>query len=86
MDLTSYAESLRAGKAANFPANATALAFAEALDGQDKLSHLRNEFVLPTKASLKKRALNGTVQCTCSDEALIKYDMRHLANASFSPL
>lgn len=61
MDLSSYAESLRAGKTTSFPANATSLAFAQSLDGQDKLSHLRNEFILPTKASLKKRALNGTV-------------------------
>lgn len=66
MDLSAYSDSLRAGKAANFPADATSLAFAQKLDEQDKLSHLRNEFNLPTKTSMKKRALDGTVPCMCN--------------------
>lgn len=63
MDLAAYVERLRGGAAAKFPANANSVEFARTLDAQDSLSHLRDEFILPTKASIKKTALDGTLPC-----------------------
>lgn len=59
MDLSACVDRLRSGAAHEFPAEANSLAFAQQMDVQDKLRHLRDEFVLPSKASLKKRALDG---------------------------
>ncbi|PHH69501.1 hypothetical protein CDD80_6694 [Ophiocordyceps camponoti-rufipedis] len=61
MSLSTYVERLRNGQAPGFPAEANSAAFAKALDQQDGLRHLRDEFLLPTKASLRKRALDGTI-------------------------
>ncbi|KAG5981312.1 Kynureninase 1, partial [Claviceps digitariae] len=61
MDLTALCHRLRSGEAPKFPQDAQTLAFAQRLDAQDHLRHLRNEFVLPTKASLKKKALDGSI-------------------------
>ncbi|EFY88413.1 Kynureninase (L-kynurenine hydrolase) [Metarhizium acridum] len=61
MDLAAFVDRLRNGSAAKFPADANTLAFAQKLDSQDQLKHLRDEFVLPTKGSLKKRALDGSI-------------------------
>jgi kynureninase len=63
MDLPAYVERLRGGAAAKFPADANSLGFAQRLDSQDKLSHLRYDFILPTKSSIKKNALDGTLPC-----------------------
>lgn len=60
MELSSFVERIRGGNAAKFPSDANTLDFARNLDSQDKLSHLRDEFVLPTKKSLKKKALDGS--------------------------
>lgn len=59
--LQTYVDKLRSGEAPQFPADANSLAFAQGLDAQDKLAHLRDEFILPTKSSLKKKALDGTI-------------------------
>jgi kynureninase len=61
MDLSSFVERLRGGQPAGFPEDANSLAFAQKLDSQDSLSHLRDEFIIPTKASLKKKALDGSI-------------------------
>lgn len=61
MDFDACVERLRSGAAVKFPPDANSLAFAQHMDGQDKLRHLRDEFILPTKSSLKKRALDGTL-------------------------
>ncbi|KAH6609734.1 kynureninase [Trichoderma cornu-damae] len=61
MDLPAYVERLRGGAPPNFPTDANSLQFAQELDSQDSLRHLRDEFILPTKGSLKKRALDGTI-------------------------
>ncbi|KAL7936572.1 pyridoxal phosphate-dependent transferase [Trichoderma chlorosporum] len=61
MDLPTYAERLRSGAPPKFPADANSLQFAQKLDSQDSLRHLRDEFILPNKASLKKRALDGSI-------------------------
>ncbi|KAG5929748.1 Kynureninase 1 [Claviceps africana] len=60
MDLTAFVQRLRSGDDAKFPRHANTLGFARKLDAQDQLRHLRDEFVLPTKASLKKKALDGS--------------------------
>lgn len=61
MDLSAFVERLRSGAPPKFPADADSLQFAQKLDSQDTLRHLRDEFILPTKGSLKKRALDGTI-------------------------
>ena len=61
MELPQYVDRLRAGKGADFPAEAKTLSFAQKLDSQDSLAHLRDEFIIPTKASMKKTALNGRI-------------------------
>jgi kynureninase len=62
MELSGFVERLRSGAPAKFPSDANSLDFARHLDSQDKLSHLRAEFVLPTKKSLKKKALDGSIR------------------------
>lgn len=64
MSLQAYVDKLRSGEAAQFPADCNSLAFAQGLDAEDKLAHLRDEFILPTKSSLKKKALDGTIPGT----------------------
>ncbi|ATY61068.1 kynureninase [Cordyceps militaris] len=64
MDLPAYVERLRGGAPAKFPADANSLPFAQTLDSQDALRHLRYDFVLPTKTSIKKTALDGTLPST----------------------
>jgi kynureninase len=59
--LSDFVQRLRDGTPAKFPSDANSLAFAQTLDSQDELRHLRDEFILPTKASLKKKALDGTI-------------------------
>lgn len=66
MELATFVDRLRSGASPKFPQNANSLEFAQSLDSQDKLSHLRNEFNIPTKASLKKKALDGSVPCKSS--------------------
>jgi kynureninase len=62
MELSSFVERLRSGSSPKFPHDANSLDFARNLDSQDKLSHLRDEFVLPTKKSLKKKSLDGSIR------------------------
>ncbi|KAL6856539.1 pyridoxal phosphate-dependent transferase [Trichoderma novae-zelandiae] len=61
MSLKTFVERLRSGAPPQFPQDANSLQFARALDSQDSLRHLRDDFILPTKASLKKRALDGAI-------------------------
>lgn len=61
MELSSFVERLRAGEPVKFPSDANSLSFARELDSQDSIAHLRDEFHIPTKASLKKTALDGTI-------------------------
>ncbi|KJZ75480.1 Kynureninase 2 [Hirsutella minnesotensis 3608] len=69
MDLSAYVDRLRRGEAAGFPSDANSLAFAQELDKQDQLRHLRDEFTLPTKASLKKKNLDGTLPAQVTGKA-----------------
>ncbi|KAI8162935.1 Kynureninase 1 [Colletotrichum sp. SAR 10_70] len=60
MEFAAFAEQIRSGHPAKFPTNANTAKYAQQLDAQDKLRHLRDEFIIPTKGSLKKKELNGT--------------------------
>ncbi len=51
--------SLRAGQKPDFPGNASSLDYARSLDGEDPLAHLRDEYIVPTKAMIRKRKLGG---------------------------
>jgi kynureninase len=57
MDLQSISDRLRAGGDAKFPPTANTNEYAKSLDSQDKLGHLRDQFILPTKGSLRKKEL-----------------------------
>ncbi|KAK6855275.1 hypothetical protein PG995_008807 [Apiospora arundinis] len=61
MDFQAIVERLRAGQDPKFPANANSLEYAEALSSQDPLKHLKDEFILPTKGSLRKKGLTGSL-------------------------
>ena len=61
MDLPALVDRLRSGAAPKFPTNANSLEFAQSLDAQDSIRHLRDEFILPTKKSLKKKSLDGSI-------------------------
>lgn len=64
MEFETFVDRLRSGEAPKFPHDANTLDFARKLDTQDSLRHLRDEFVIPTKASLKKKALDGRIPGT----------------------
>jgi kynureninase len=59
----SFIKTLRAGDKPEFPADAGSIDYARQLDAQDKLSSFRDKFNIPTRGSLKKKALSGSVAC-----------------------
>ncbi|KAK6222626.1 Kynureninase (L-kynurenine hydrolase) [Pestalotiopsis sp. IQ-011] len=61
MSFNAFVDTLRAGKKPQFPSNAVSAEYAAQMDAEDELGHFRDEFILPTKASLKKTALDGTL-------------------------
>ena len=60
MDFASKLEQLQQGQTAEFPDDAKTLEYARLLDSQDELAHMRDQFIIPTRASLRKTALNRT--------------------------
>lgn len=60
-DFQSFVNAFRAGEKPEFPSEAKSLEYARRLDSQDKFNHLRNEFTIPTKGSLRKKGLDGTI-------------------------
>lgn len=64
MDFTTVVERIRSGQPAGFPERANDLTFAQELDALDPVQKLRNDYIYPTRDSLKKRALNGKLPCT----------------------
>jgi kynureninase len=60
MDVSAAVDVLRQGQSPAFPAEAKKQGFAEKLDEQDQLRHLRKQFNIPTKSSLRKKALDCT--------------------------
>lgn len=67
MDFAATADQIRAGKKPDF--HDSSLAYAQSLDSADPLRHLREDYVFPTKASLKSKALRQgkySSRMTCS--------------------
>lgn len=68
MSLDTFATALLEGKSPNFPPDANSLEFAKSLDAQDDLSHMREQFNIPTKGSLRRKTLKptatGTAPCS----------------------
>ncbi|KAK1774770.1 pyridoxal phosphate-dependent transferase [Copromyces sp. CBS 386.78] len=60
-DFASKVKVLRDGQKPQFPSNANTQEYAQSLDAQDELRHFRHEFIIPTRGSLKKKALDGTI-------------------------
>jgi kynureninase len=60
-DYQAFVKTSRAGRKPEFPPEAKSIDYARQLDAQDKLKSFRSDFNIPTKGSLKKRALNGRV-------------------------
>ncbi|KKA30375.1 hypothetical protein TD95_001035 [Thielaviopsis punctulata] len=54
-------ESLRQGISVSFPEHFESLEYARSLDAQDELSSFRDEFLIPSKTSLCKTALDGSL-------------------------
>ncbi|KAK4246083.1 pyridoxal phosphate-dependent transferase [Corynascus novoguineensis] len=63
-EFRSFIKAFRAGQRPAFPDNASSIEYARELDAQDELHFLRDKFIIPTKGSLRKRALTGTVPGT----------------------
>jgi kynureninase len=59
VEYQAYIKTLRAGQKPEFPAHAKSIEYARELDAQDKLSYLRDDFNIPTKGSLRKKALDA---------------------------
>jgi len=57
MSLDSFATTLLEGKPPNFPPEANSLEFARSLDAQDELRHMREQFNIPIKGSLRRKTL-----------------------------
>ncbi|KAI0125407.1 kynureninase 2 [Xylariales sp. AK1849] len=64
MNFTRLIDRLRAGKSPEFPPAANLFDYAAKLDSEDSLNHLRDQFILPTKTSLRKSSLDGTIPGT----------------------
>lgn len=56
-----YVQRLRCGQPVEFPPGANTIAYARQLDQEDELSYLRDEFLLPSKDSLQKTKLDGSL-------------------------
>ncbi|GAB1321009.1 Kynureninase (L-kynurenine hydrolase) [Madurella fahalii] len=61
LEYQSLVKTLRAGQKPEFPANAGSIEYARQLDSSDQLGPLRDNFNIPSRASLKKRALDGSL-------------------------
>ena len=59
MSFSDTLAALRAGQPPLFPGTANSLDYARSMDGQDPLRHLRSEYIIPSKAMIKKRKLEG---------------------------
>lgn len=54
-------DALRRGEKPVFPKDASQLKFAEDLDNDASLVNFRSEFVIPTKAQLKRKTLTDSL-------------------------
>ncbi|KAK4131571.1 kynureninase 2 [Trichocladium antarcticum] len=55
----SLIKAFRAGQKPDFPAHSKSVEYARQLDAEDTISSLRDDFIIPTKGSIKKKALDG---------------------------
>ncbi|KAK4236847.1 kynureninase 1 [Achaetomium macrosporum] len=60
----SFIKALRAGKKPEFSPDSKSIDYARKLDAQDKLRALRNNFNIPSRRSLRTRALDGSTPGT----------------------
>ncbi|EFX06100.1 kynurenine hydrolase-like protein [Grosmannia clavigera kw1407] len=72
MDFATPLEAVQTTGKASFPAEANSLEYARRLDSQDVLRDLRDQFIFPTRASLK-RVLAPTATLTADDEQSVVY-------------
>lgn len=79
MEFTQYVEQLRAGQQVQFPPKAHTLDYARSLDAQDPIK-LRDQYIIPTQASLKKKALDGKIPCKGHLASLLVSINRSLAH------
>lgn len=64
----SLIKAFRAGQKPDFPSNSKSVEYARQLDAQDTISSLRDDFIIPTKGSIKKKALDGKLPGKGADE------------------
>ncbi|KAJ4287035.1 Kynureninase (L-kynurenine hydrolase) [Collariella sp. IMI 366227] len=57
----SFIDTLRAGEKPKFGPKAQSIEYARQLDSHDQLKSFRDNFNIPTKGSLRKKALNGSI-------------------------
>ncbi|PNS19200.1 Kynureninase [Sphaceloma murrayae] len=57
MDIQQAVEQLRNGKDVSWPPNADSTSFADQLDHNESLKHFRDDFVVPTKAQLRRQTV-----------------------------
>ncbi|SMR57160.1 unnamed protein product [Zymoseptoria tritici ST99CH_1E4] len=75
MDAQKSIEALRNGEQVSWPENINTLEFAQSLDSNKDLPSFRNEFIIPTKAQLKRKTLRDDAQTAAAasgpeDEAI----------------
>lgn len=58
MDFAAVAGQVRAGKKPDFFDGSSLLSYAQSLDSADPLAHLREDYIFPTKTSLKSKSLS----------------------------
>lgn len=56
----SLIKTLRAGQKPEFPVDSRSIEYARQLDASDQLGPLRDNFNIPSRASLQKKALDGS--------------------------
>jgi kynureninase len=65
MDPSTMIQHLSRGDAIKFPQNARSLDYAQQLDRQAGLQSFRDQFRIPTKSALRKKAVRGTSSRNC---------------------
>jgi kynureninase len=76
MDFYTMIENLSRGQSAKFPKNATTLDYARQLDNSKDLFNFRDQFRIPTKSSLKRKAVS------ISKEDPVYQDVNHISNGT----
>lgn len=74
-------KTLRAGQKPQFPADFDTIDYARRLDAADRIGSFRDKFIIPSRASLKKKRLDGRIP---GGQALCRHfpTLIHLLSAS----